>query len=102
MAAGKTGRAKSEPVKLRGGFTPTTKDIEAAIAPPRHSSRPFAMLLVDTNIDRAALPAECASEAVAQLFARDAVCRTEPLALIEFSDIWHISAVALHHRRHGA
>ena len=33
MAAGKTRRAKvPKPVKLRGGFKPTTEDIEAAIA----------------------------------------------------------------------
>ena len=33
MAAGKTRPAKApKPVKLRGGFTPTTEDIEAAIA----------------------------------------------------------------------
>jgi plasmid stability protein len=33
MAAGKTQSAKiPKPVKLRGGFVPTTEDIEAAIA----------------------------------------------------------------------
>ena len=33
MAAGETRRAKvPKPVKLRGGFKPTTEDIEAAIA----------------------------------------------------------------------
>ena len=33
MVASKTGPAKApKPVKLRGGFTPTTEDIEAAIA----------------------------------------------------------------------
>jgi hypothetical protein len=33
MAASKTRPAKApKPVKLRGGFTPTTEDIEAAIA----------------------------------------------------------------------
>jgi hypothetical protein len=33
MAVSKTGAAKApKPVKLRGGFTPTTEDIEAAIA----------------------------------------------------------------------
>jgi hypothetical protein len=33
MAAGKARRAKvPKPVKLRGGFKPTTEDIEAAIA----------------------------------------------------------------------
>ena len=33
MAASKSRPAKTpKPVKLRGGFTPTTKDIEAAIA----------------------------------------------------------------------
>jgi len=33
MAAGKVRRAKvPKPVKLRGGFKPTTEDIEAAIA----------------------------------------------------------------------
>jgi hypothetical protein len=33
MAAGKTQRPKlPKPVKLRGGFKPTTEDIEAAIA----------------------------------------------------------------------
>lgn len=33
MAAGKTRSAKMpKPVKLRGGFVPTTEDIEAAIA----------------------------------------------------------------------
>ena len=33
MATGKTRSAKiPKPIKLRGGFTPTTEDIEAAIA----------------------------------------------------------------------
>jgi plasmid stability protein len=33
MAAGESGPAKTpKPMKLRGGFTPTTEDIEAAIA----------------------------------------------------------------------
>ena len=37
MAAGKTGAPTlPKPVKLRGGFKPTTEDIEAAIAWGRH------------------------------------------------------------------
>ncbi len=45
------------------------------------------MLLVDTNIIAPLYLRSARSEAVAELFARDAVWRTEPLALIEFSNI---------------
>ncbi len=45
------------------------------------------MLLVDTNIIAPLYVRSARSEAVAELFARDAVWRTEPLALIEFSNV---------------
>ena len=45
------------------------------------------MLLVDTNIIAPLYVRSAGSRAVAKLFARDAVWRTEPLALIELSNV---------------
>src|SRR5881398_370957 len=45
------------------------------------------MLLVDTNIIAPLYVRSAGSQAVAKLFARDAVWRTEPLALIELSSV---------------
>jgi len=45
------------------------------------------MLLVDTNIIAPLYVRSAGSQAVAKLFARDAVWRTEPLALIELSNV---------------
>jgi predicted nucleic acid-binding protein len=45
------------------------------------------MLLVDTNIIAPFYVRSARSAAVAELFARDAVWRTEPLALIELSNV---------------
>jgi predicted nucleic acid-binding protein len=45
------------------------------------------MLLVDTNIIAPLYLRSARSQAVAELFARDAVWRTEPLALIELSNV---------------
>jgi predicted nucleic acid-binding protein len=45
------------------------------------------MLLVDTNIIAPLYVRSARSAAVAKLFARDAVWRTEPLALIELSNV---------------
>ncbi len=45
------------------------------------------MLLVDTNIIAPLYVRSARSQAVAELFARDAVWRTEPLALIELSNV---------------
>ena len=45
------------------------------------------MLLVDTNIIASLYVRSAGSQAVAKLFARDAVWRTEPLALIELSNV---------------
>jgi len=45
------------------------------------------MLLVDTNIIAPLYVRSARSQPVAKLFARDAVWRTEPLALIELSNV---------------
>src|SRR5437763_17163173 len=45
------------------------------------------MILVDTNIIAPLYVRSARSEAVTELFARDAVWRTEPLALIELSNV---------------
>jgi len=45
------------------------------------------MLLVDTNIIAPLYVRSAGSRAAAKLFARDAVWRTEPLALIELSNV---------------
>ena len=45
------------------------------------------MLLVDTNIIAPLYVRSAGSQAVAKLFARDAVWRTEPIALIELSNV---------------
>jgi len=45
------------------------------------------MLLVDTNIIAPLYVRSARTEAVEELFARDAVWRTEPLALIELSNV---------------
>ena len=45
------------------------------------------MLLVDTNIIAPLYLRSARSQAVTELFARDAVWRTEPLALIELSNL---------------
>jgi predicted nucleic acid-binding protein len=45
------------------------------------------MLLVDTNIIAPLYVRSARSQAAAELFARDAVWRTEPLALIELSNL---------------
>ena len=45
------------------------------------------MILVDTNIIASLYVRSARSDAVTELFARDAVWRTEPLALIELSNV---------------
>jgi predicted nucleic acid-binding protein len=45
------------------------------------------MLLVDTNIIAPLYVRSAGSQAVAKLFARDAIWRTEPLALIELGNV---------------
>src|SRR5438552_3423897 len=45
------------------------------------------MVIVDTNIIAPLYVRSARTEAVAELFARDAVWRTEPLALIELSNV---------------
>ena len=45
------------------------------------------MLLVDTNVIAPLYVRSARSDSVAELFARDAVWRTEPLALIELSNV---------------
>src|SRR5438067_9325263 len=45
------------------------------------------MILVDTNIIAPLYVRSARSDAVTELFARDAVWRTEPLALIELSNV---------------
>ena len=45
------------------------------------------MLLVDTNVIAPLYVRSVLSDSVAELFARDAVWRTEPLALIELSNV---------------
>jgi predicted nucleic acid-binding protein len=45
------------------------------------------MLLVDTNVIAPLYVRSALSQTVAELFARDAVWRTEPLALIELSNV---------------
>ena len=45
------------------------------------------MLLVDTNVIAPLYVRSARSHSVAELFARDAVWRTEPLALIELSNV---------------
>ena len=45
------------------------------------------MILVDTNVIAPLYVRSAHTEAVAELFARDAVWRTEPLALIELSNV---------------
>src|SRR5205085_7870979 len=45
------------------------------------------MILVDTNIIAPLYVRSARSDAVGELFARDAVWRTEPLALIELSNV---------------
>jgi|SRR6266576_3694277 len=45
------------------------------------------MILVDTNIIAPLYMRSARSEAVTELFTRDAVWRTEPLALIELSNV---------------
>ena len=45
------------------------------------------MIVVDTNIIAPLYMRSARSDAVTELFARDAVWRTEPLALIELSNV---------------
>ena len=45
------------------------------------------MILVDTNVIAPLYVRSARSQAVAELFARDSVWRTEPLALIELSNV---------------
>src|SRR5881396_1058806 len=45
------------------------------------------MILVDTNIIASLYVRSARSDAVTELFARDSVWRTEPLALIELSNV---------------